>query len=82
VSAGDVITIGSSGFAANGNTVKIGSAVVTDLSSSDGKTITFQAPAPAGVSFIRGIKIYLATVAKSRFRSVTGGQCVTSVRHL
>jgi hypothetical protein len=44
VSAGDVITIGSSGFAANGNTVKIGSAVVTDLSSSDGKTITFQAP--------------------------------------
>ena len=65
VSAGDVITIRGSGFAANGNTVKIGSAVVTDLFSPDGKTITFQAPAPAGVSFIRGIKIYSATVTNA-----------------
>lgn len=65
VSEGDVITIRGSGFAANGNTVKIGSAVVTDLSSPDGKTITFQAPAPAGVSFIRGLKIYTATVTNA-----------------
>jgi len=65
VSPGDVITIRGNGFATNGNTVKIGSAVVTDLSSPDGTTITFPAPAPAGASFIRGIKIYKATVSNA-----------------
>jgi hypothetical protein len=65
VSEGDVITIHGTGFATNGNTVKIGSAVVIGLSSPDGKKITFPAPAPAGVSFIRGLKIYWATVTNA-----------------
>jgi hypothetical protein len=47
VSAGNTITVRGSGFTSTGNTVKIGSAVVNDLSSADGKTITPQAPAPS-----------------------------------
>jgi hypothetical protein len=58
-----------SGFTSNGNTVQIGFAAVTNLSSPDGKTITFQAPAPAGTSFIHGIRIYDASVANANGQS-------------
>jgi hypothetical protein len=69
VSPGDLITIRGRGFTPSGNTVKIGAAVVSDLSSSDGKTLTFPAPAPAGVSLIPSIKIYSATVANTAGQS-------------
>lgn len=65
VSPGDMITVRGSGFAPTGNTVKVGSAIVSNLSSVDGKTITFQAPAPAGESFIRGAKFYWASVSNT-----------------
>jgi hypothetical protein len=65
VSSGDTITVRGSGFTSTGNTVKIGSAVVNDLSSTDGKTITFQAPAPSGDSLIPVIRIYKASVSNA-----------------
>jgi hypothetical protein len=69
VSEGDVVAIRGSGFSATGNTVKIGSAVVSGVSSPDGKTIMFHAPAPAGITFIHGIKIYGATVINTKGQS-------------
>ncbi len=69
VSAGDTITVRGSGFTPNGNTLKIGSSVVNEISSPDGKTITFQAPVPSGDSFIRGIQIYKASVSNANGES-------------
>jgi hypothetical protein len=69
VSAGDTITVRGHGFTSNGNAVKIGSAKVTNLASPDGKTITFQAPGPAGISFIQGIRIYNASVSNANGQS-------------
>lgn len=62
VSAGDIVTVRGSGFSASGNSVRIGSSVVDNLSSPDGKTITFRAPEPVGSSFIHGIRIFKASV--------------------
>ena len=62
VSAGDTITVRGSGFTASGNRVRIGSAVVTNLSSLDGRTITFLAPLPEGSAFIPSMRIYQALV--------------------
>jgi len=69
VTPGDMITVRGSGFTVSGNTVQIGSAKVTNVSSPDGKTITFQAPAPAGSSFIQGIRIYNAWVFNANGQS-------------
>jgi IPT/TIG domain-containing protein len=69
VSAGDTITVRGTGFTPSGNTVRIGSAVVNNLSSLDGKTIMFQAPTPAGSSFIHGIRIYEASVSNANGES-------------
>lgn len=69
VSPGDMITVRGSGFTPAGNTVEIGSAIVGNLSSIDGKTIRFHAPAPAGESFIRGVRIYWASVSNADGRS-------------
>lgn len=69
VSPGDIVTIRGSGFAPTGNTVKVGSAAVGNLSSVDGKMIRFQAPAPAGESFIRGVRIYWVSVSNADGRS-------------
>jgi hypothetical protein len=70
-SAGDTITVGGSGFTPIGNTVKIGSAVVNDIFSTDGNMITFQALAPSGL--IPAIRIYKASVsnAKGESNSIT-----------
>jgi hypothetical protein len=69
VSAGDTITVRGSGFTSTGNTVKIGSAVLQDIPSADSKTITFEAPAPSGDSFIRSIRTYKASVSNSNGES-------------
>lgn len=69
VSPSDVITVRGSGFAPTGNIVEIGAAVLENLSSVDGKTIRFQAPVPAGESFIRGVRIYWASVSNADGRS-------------
>lgn len=69
VSPGDMITVRGSGITPTGNTVEIGSAVVSNLSSADGKTITFRAPVPAGESFIRGIRIYRVSVSNANGKS-------------
>jgi hypothetical protein len=68
-SAGDTITVRGSGFTSIGNTVKIGSAVVNDISSTDGNTITFRAPTPSGDSLIRGIRTYKASVSNANGES-------------
>jgi hypothetical protein len=65
VSEGDTITVRGRGFTPTGNTFKIGSAVVNDISSADGRTITFQAPAFSGDSVIRGIRVYEASVSNA-----------------
>jgi hypothetical protein len=69
VSPGDMITIRGAGFTPTGNTVEIGSAVVSNLSSVDGKTITFRAPAPAGESSFPGIRVYRASVSNANGKS-------------
>lgn len=69
VSPGDLITVRGSGFAPTGNIVEIGAAVLENLSSVDGKTISFQAPVPTGESFIRGVRIYWASVSNADGRS-------------
>jgi hypothetical protein len=69
VSEGDTITVRGHGFTSSGNAVQIGSAKVRNLSSPDGKSITFQAPAPAGSSFIQGIRIYDASVSNANGQS-------------
>jgi hypothetical protein len=69
VSARDIITVRGSGFTSIGNIVQIGSAVANNVSSLDGKTITFQAPVPAGRSFIRGIRIYKMFVSNANGES-------------
>ncbi len=62
VSAGDMITVRGRGFTASGNSVRIGSAVVNNIRSLDGKTITFPAPAPEGSAFIPNMRIYKVSV--------------------
>jgi IPT/TIG domain-containing protein len=69
VSEGDTIIVRGRGFTSSGNAVRIGSAIVENLSSSDGKRITFQAPAPAGSSFIQNIRIYNASVSNANGQS-------------
>jgi hypothetical protein len=69
VSEGDTISVRGHGFTSSGNAVQIGSAKVTNLSSPDGKSITFEAPAPAGSSFIQGIRIYDASVSNANGQS-------------
>ena len=69
VSAGDVVTIRGRGFTPTDNTVVIGSAVVHGVISPDGKTVSFRAPAPEGTSFIRGTKIFNATVTNANGKS-------------
>jgi IPT/TIG domain len=69
VSAGDVVTIRGRGFTPTDNTVMIGSAVVLGIPSPDGKTVSFRAPDPEGTSFIRGIKIFNATVTNANGKS-------------
>lgn len=69
VSAGETITLRGSGFTASGNVVTIGAAVVENLPSPDGKTMMFQAPAPAGDSFIQGLRYYDVSVANQNGHS-------------
>jgi hypothetical protein len=69
VSAGDTITVRGSGFTSTSNAVKIGSAVLQDIPSSDSKTITFKAPAPSRDSFIIGIRTYKASISNANGES-------------
>jgi IPT/TIG domain len=62
VSSGDTITVRGMGFTASGNSVRIGSAVINNISSLDGKTISFRAPVPEGSALIPSLRIYQALV--------------------
>jgi hypothetical protein len=66
---GDTIRVSGKGFTATGNTVTIGSAVVSDVPSPDGSTLEFDAPHPAGDSFIRGQYYFEAFVANEKGKS-------------
>ncbi|HEY7097308.1 MAG TPA: IPT/TIG domain-containing protein [Terriglobales bacterium] len=65
----DEIVIRGSGFTSTDNTVEIGSAKVRNLSSPDGHTITFPAPAPEGTSFVSGLRVYEASVSNANGKS-------------
>lgn len=69
VSPGDTITVRGSGFMPSGNTVRIGSAAVTDLSSPDGTTLTFRAPASPDKNLMRGMQIHEALVSNANGQS-------------
>ena len=69
VSAGDTITVRGKGFTMIGNSVRIGSAVVDNISSPDGKTITFRAPEPVGSGIIHGMQIFEASVSNANGES-------------
>jgi hypothetical protein len=65
VSEGDTITMRGSGLTAIGNSVRIGDAVVNNLPSPDGKTVTFRAPEPPGNSLITGRRVHNAYVSNA-----------------
>lgn len=69
VLVGDKITVRGSGFTPTGNTVHIGFAILSNISSVDGKTITFRAPMPTGKSSFPGIQIYEAFVSNGNGKS-------------
>ena len=69
VSAGDTVTVRGSGFTVSGNSVRIGSAVVDNLSSHDGKTITFRAPEPAEEEHTQGMQVFRASVSNANGES-------------
>ena len=46
--AGDTIRVSGTGFTQTGNTVKIGNAVVSDIASPDGTSLSFEAPQQSG----------------------------------
>jgi len=69
VKPGDTITVHGVRFTPTGNAVKIGSSVVDNIQSPDGKTITFQAPIPSGESFEYGNRVYQAYVSNSNGES-------------
>jgi hypothetical protein len=66
---GDTIRVSGKGFTRTGNTVKIGSAVVSNVPSPDGSTLEFEAPLPAGDSLIRGLYYFEASVANEKDKS-------------
>jgi hypothetical protein len=66
---GDTIRVRGQGFTRTGNTVKIGSAVVSNVPSPDGSSLEFEAPLPAGDSLIRGQYYFEASVANERGKS-------------
>ena len=65
VSPGTLVTVRGSGFTASRNTVKIGSSVVSDVTSPDGTNLTFRAPDYAGISLFQPLHIYEATVSNT-----------------
>ncbi len=66
---GDTIRVSGKGFTATGNTVSIGSALVSNVPSPDGSTLEFDAPHPAGDSFISGQYYFEASVANEKGKS-------------
>ncbi|MFZ0315187.1 MAG: hypothetical protein WAL85_20975 [Candidatus Korobacteraceae bacterium] len=66
---GDTIRVSGKGFTATGNTVTIGSAVVSNVPSPDGLTLEFEAPPSAGDSLIRGQYYFEASVANEKGKS-------------
>lgn len=69
VSEGATVTVRGGGFTPSGNTVRIGSGLVIGVPSRDGKTLTFQAPAPSGSSLTPNLQIYEASVSNSNGES-------------
>ena len=69
VSPGNLVTVRGSGFAGSGNSVRIGDAVVNDIPSADGRTITFRAPEPSGKSLIDGTQVFKAFVVNTNGES-------------
>ncbi len=69
VSAGDTVTVRGSGFTSTANTVRIGSALVEGVPSTDGNTITFQAPALSEDNFRRGIRLFKASILNANGES-------------
>jgi hypothetical protein len=65
VSAGNLVTVRGSGFTGTSNSVRIGDAVVNDIPSADGKTITFRAPEPSGKSLVEGMQVFKAFVVNA-----------------
>lgn len=65
VSPGTLVTVRGGGFSTSGNTVKIGSSVISDIASPDGTNLTFPAPDPAGISLFQPLHIYEATVSNA-----------------
>jgi hypothetical protein len=63
VSPGTPITVRGSGFTATGNSVKIGSSVMSNIASPDGTSLTFRAPDPEGISLFKSLHIYEVTIS-------------------
>jgi hypothetical protein len=52
ISPGQPITVRGKGFRPTGNNVEVGSAVVENVPSADGKILVFKAPAPSGPTLL------------------------------
>src|SRR5579862_5618710 len=65
VRPGTEITVRGSGFTPTGNTITIGTAVVDNVASPDGKHLSFAIPAPQGISLYGHLKRFEAQVSNA-----------------
>ncbi len=65
ISPGEMITVRGEGFAATGNTIKIGDSIVSNVPSPDGKTLTFQAPSLSGAELVNSGAYLKASIQAS-----------------
>jgi hypothetical protein len=63
------ITVRGEGFTPTGNTVQIGTAVVENVPSTDGKTLVFKAPKPAGPTLLPHFPGFEAFVSNANGKS-------------
>ncbi len=66
VTPGTIITVRGSGFTPTGNTVTIGTAIVGNVASPDGRSLSFSVPPPQGTSLYRNLKKFEAQVSNSK----------------
>jgi hypothetical protein len=63
------ITVRGNGFTATGNTIQVGSAIVENMPSEDGKTLIFKAPKPKGLTLLPHFPAFEAFVSNANGKS-------------
>lgn len=80
ISPGESITVHGSGFTPTGNTVKVGASVVSNVSSPDGETLSFQAPALSEAELITS-GAYLEATVQASVENAKGGSNAIELKY-